>query len=101
MEMKDLDKLVDPMIYTQYLEKFHNFMPKVQEKKRKKAMFDQMATTFSHIEKSTLQQIIYHERKNVKNFLLKLYDGKISEDNIFSQDVIKIIIEYAEQKINR
>ena len=101
MEMPDLEKLVDPMIYTQYLEKFHNFMPKVRDKKKKKAMFDQMASTFSHIEKSTLQQIIYRERKNVKNFLLRLYDGKISEDNIFSQDVMKIIIEHTEQKINK
>jgi len=100
MDMKDLEKLVDPVIYSQYLEKFHNFMPKVQQKKRREAMYSEMSNLFGNISRDHLVHITNNERKNVKNFLLRIYDGKISEEDIFSQDLMKVVVDYTVQKVN-
>ena len=50
MQMPDLEKYVDPVLYNQYLEKFHNFMPKVQRQKRRNSMFSKINDAFAHIE---------------------------------------------------
>ncbi len=98
MNMNDLEKLVDPMIYNQYLEKFHNFMPKVQQKKRKKAMYSKFTDKFENTSKEYFERIIKNERKNVKNFLLRIYSGKIDEEDVFSIDITNTIINYVIKK---
>ena len=99
LNMPDLEKLVDPVIYNNYLEKFNNFMPKVQQRKSKKSMYDKFSAAFSSITEGQLSQIISKERKNVKNFLLRVYNGKMSEEELFSLDVANEIINYTVQKV--
>jgi len=100
IEMPDLEKLVDPVIYTQYLEKFNNFMPKVQLKKRKKSMYSKITGALSKVNQNRFENLIKNERKNVKNFLLRIYNGKMYEDEIFSIDLANAIINYTVQKVN-
>ena len=99
INMPDLEKLVDPMIYNQYLEKFHNFMPSVQKQKRKASMFSGITTALENIERNEFEKILKFERKNVKNFLLRIYDGKMYEEDLFSLDVTNMILNYATQKV--
>lgn len=100
MQMQDLERLVDPVIYNQYLEKFNNFMPKVQQKKQKNAMHQKMSNVFSDINNEKFEYIIKNERKNVKNFLLHTYNGKILEEELFSSDLTNVIVDYIAQKAN-
>ncbi len=100
MEMKDLEKLVDPVIYNQYLEKFHNFMPKVKAKKRRNSMYSKITESFTNISEEDFSEIIKNERPNVKNFLLKVYSGKIKEEEVFSLDLTNSIVDYTIQKVN-
>lgn len=100
MEISDLERLVDPVIYNQYLEKFNNFMPKVQAKKQKQAINQRMSNIFGEINENKFLNIIKNERKNVKNFLSRTYNGKLVEEELFSLDVTNIIINYVEQKAN-
>ena len=100
MDIPDLDRLVDPVIYNQYLEKFHNFMPQVQIKKRKESIFAKITTAIKKIDRNDFEEIIKFERKNVKNFLLRIYDGKMYEEGLFSLDLTNTIVDYATQKVN-
>ena len=100
INMPDLEKLVDPVIYNQYLEKFNNFLPKVQIKKKKASMYGKITEALSQIDEQEFNQIIVNERKNVKNFLLRIYNGKMSEEEIFPLDLANEIIEYAVHKVN-
>ncbi len=100
IQMPELDKLVDPVLYNQYLEKFHNFMPKVQMKKRKESMLSGVTDAISQFNRDDFQKLFSQERKNVKNFLLKIYDGKMYEEDIFSLELANTIINYTEQKVN-
>ena len=100
INMKDLEKLVDPIIYNQYLEKFNNFMPKVQQKKRKNSLYSKITEVLDNIEEEDFENIISNERKNVKNFLLQIYSGTIIEEDIFPLDLMNTIIDYTEQKVN-
>lgn len=99
MNMQDLERLVDPMIYNQYLEKFHNFMPQVQQQKRKESMMSKIEAVFANIERDEFEEIIKFERKNVKNFLLRIYNGKMYEEDIFSSEVTNVIVDYTAQKV--
>lgn len=99
MQMPDLEKYVDPVLYNQYLEKFHNFMPKVQRQKRRNSMFSKINDAFAHIEPEEFDKIIAFERKNVKNFLLHVYNGKMYEEDLFSLDLTNTIVDYATQKV--
>ena len=98
MEMPDLERLVDPVIYSQYLEKFHNFMPQVKLKKSRDSMFSKITDALSHIEPEEFDRIISFERKNVKNFLLHVYNGKMYEEDLFSTDLTNTIVDYTAQK---
>ena len=100
INMPDLEKLVDPVIYNNYLEKFNNFMPKVQQRKSKKSMYDKFSAAFSSVTEGQLLQLISNERKNVKNFLLRVYNGKMSEEELFPLDLANEIINYTVQKVN-
>ncbi len=100
INMPDLEKLVDPGIYSQYLEKFNNFLPKVKIKKKKASMYGKITEAVSKIDEAEFKQIISKERKNVKNFLLRVYNGKMSEEELFSIDLTNEIVEYAVHKVN-
>ncbi|MCR4880978.1 MAG: hypothetical protein K6A44_03390 [bacterium] len=100
INMPDLEKLVDPGIYSQYLEKFNNFMPKVQMRKKKESMYHKITEALSSVNEEEFSNIISKERKNVKNFLLRVYNGKMSEEEIFPLDLTNEIIEYAVHKVN-
>ena len=100
IQMKDLERLVDPVIYQQYLEKFNNFMPKVQQKKRRNSMYNKIIDALENIEEDDFKNLIQNERKNVKNFLLRIYSGKINEEDIFPLDLANTIIDYTIQKVN-
>ncbi|MCQ2958222.1 MAG: hypothetical protein MJ180_04900 [Candidatus Gastranaerophilales bacterium] len=99
IQMQDLEKLVDPVIYNKYLEKFNNFMPKVQQKKKRNSMFSRINKSFENIKENDLNILISKERKNVKNFLLRVYSGKIKEEDIFPMDLTNTIIDYTIQKV--
>ena len=99
LSMPDLERLVDPGLYNAYLEKFHNFMPSVQKQKRKESLLAGITSAFENISKNEFEKIIKFERKNVKNFLLRIYDGKMYEEDLFSSDVSNMIINYATQKV--
>ena len=100
IQMPDLERLVDPVIYQQYLEKFNNFMPKVQQKKKRNSMYNHIADALENVEEDDFKTLIQNERKNVKNFLLRIYSGKINEEDIFPLDLANTIINYTIQKVN-
>ncbi len=100
IQMPELERLVDPVLYNQYLEKFHNFMPKVKLKKRKESMYSGVTEAITRLERSSFARIINNERRNVKNFLLKVYDGKMYEEELFSLELTNTIINHTEQKVS-
>ena len=99
INMPDLERLIDPVIYNQYLEKFNNFMPKVQIKKKKASMYGKITEALSCLSENEFYKIIANERKNVKNFLLRVYNGKMSEEEIFPLDLANEIAEFAAHKV--
>ena len=101
INMPDLDRLVDPVLYNQYLEKFHNFIPDVQVKKRRQAMYSKITNVVTQINPNKFEKMISYERKNVKNFLLRVYNGKMYEEEIFSPELTTTVIDYVTQKVNR
>ena len=74
-------------------------MPSVQKQKRKESLLSGITSAFENISKNEFEKIIKFERKNVKNFLLRIYDGKMYEEDLFSSDVSNMIINYATQKV--
>ncbi len=99
MDMPDLERLVDPGIYNQYLEKFHNFMPQVKLKKQRNSMFSKISDALNQLSPEEFERIVSFERKNVKNFLLHVYNGKMYEEDLFSMDLTNTIVDYAAQKV--
>ena len=96
--MQDLEQRVDPILYNQYLEKFHNSLPKVQEKKSKQILMNKLNKAFSDIEEEAVLQYFSGERANVKNFITDAYSGKILEggenSTIFSSELRDVIVDY-------
>ena len=101
IRMNDLEQRVDPILYNQYLEKFHNSLPKVQEKKSKQILMNKLNKAFSDIEEENLLQYFSCERQNVKNFIIAAYSGKIleggEESTVFSPELRDVIVDYIAQ----
>lgn len=101
IRMNDLEQRVDPILYNQYLEKFHNSLPKVQEKKSKQILMNKLNKAFSDIEEENLLQYFSCERQNVKNFIIAAYSGKILEggedSTVFSPELRDVIVDYIAQ----
>ncbi len=101
IRMDDLEQRVDPILYNQYLEKFHNSLPKVQEKKLKQNIMNKINKAFSDVEKENILEYFAGERTNVKNFIMRAYSGKIfdeGDDNaMFSPELRDVIVDYIAQ----
>ena len=101
IRMEDLDKRVDPILYNQYLEKFHNSLPKIQEKKSKQILMNKVNRAFAGVDESIIIQHFSKERANVKNFISDVYNGKIldngEEELAFSPELRDVIVDYITQ----
>ena len=98
IRMDDLEQRVDPILYNQYLEKFHNSLPKVQEKKSRQVILNKINRAFANVQKEDILKKFAEERLNVKNFIMQAYNGKILDDNektsVFSQELTNVIVDY-------
>ncbi|MDD3594053.1 MAG: hypothetical protein PHX18_05440 [Candidatus Gastranaerophilales bacterium] len=101
MTMDNLEQMVDPVLYSQYLEKFHNSIPNAENKKKKKITFANLKSLLQETTPQKIAQITAYERENVKNFLIRLQNGRINpdEEDVFSPQVLELITKHLIQKV--
>lgn len=101
INMDNLEQMVDPVLYSQYLEKFHNSIPNAENKKKKKISFATLKNLLQEVSAQKIAKITTYERENVKNFLIRLQNGKINldEEEVFSPQILELITQHLSQKV--